>query len=695
MFNLMRNLHLYAFAKRCFLASLLSIPFCSCSDNVDDGNLYTFTGQVITDYLEKTEDMTSFGFIITKARLSDYTQSTLSELLSTRGNYTCFAPTNEAIQIYLDSIYNKPGYDLNDIPDSTAINIAKNCIVDNGDAEAYMAADLAEGSLAKTSMADRFITINLGTDPLTNKSVITVNSSSKIVQADTKLSNGIVHKVDRVLAPSNATLPALISQTKNLNVFSLLLKETGLDEQMTKYRDIEYEDYYAKNPTGKGYDGSSTKAPAHRNYGYTAFVETDSIFNVKWDIPLPELQNGILQNADEILRAVKEKCAAAYPNATSNDSKSPDNALNQFVAYHLLPTRIAFDKLVIHYAEMGYSFKAPENLTINCFEYYETIGIGKERRLMKITEGFTTGGKRINRHSTYNTEDYSEKEVTREGLKISNYNKGYTFNALNGYYYTIDDILLYDDDVPNKVLNERLRFDISSLLPEMMTNGFRRPMEGGNYYIPNGYFDNITINSNTTSYSYLPGYASGWPDLQGDEHNIVGQYDFTIKLPPVPFEGTYELRWAIPTFDSRGMAQFYIGTNKENLAAVGLPVDLRLYPSNPSIGWVSDFFSDGTTKSEDEIIENEKTLRNHGYVNPPLHDGMTTGGKVTTPLRYYANPSYLRVRKIVYTGTMKPTETWYLRVKSVLKSTSTQFVMDWLELVPKNIYNGVEPEDRW
>lgn len=691
----MRKRHLFSVVKRTFFASLLSLPFCSCSDSVDDSNLYTFTGEVITDYLKRTEDVSSFNFILTKAKLSDYSESTLSELLSTRGNYTCFVPTNEAIQIYLDSIYNTTGYDLNQIPDSTAIDIAKNSIIDNGDAAAYMAADLTEGSLEKTSMADRFVTINLGNDPTTNRSVITVNSSSRIIQSDIDVSNGVIHKLDRVMAPSNATLPALIGKTKNLNIFSLLLKETGWDEQMVKYRDLEYEAYYAKNPTGKDLNGSTAKAPEHRNYGYTAFVETDSLFFEKWNIPLPVLQNGIIQNSSQILSALREKCAQAYPNATSNDSKSPDNALNQFVAYHLLPMRIAFDKLVIHYAEMGFSYNSPENLTINCFEYYETMGLGDERRLLKITEGGYTSGKRINRHSTYNTEDYTETNVDRVGLKISNYNSGYTFNALNGYYYTIDDILIYDEDVPNKVLNERLRFDISSLLPEMMTNGFRRPNDGAYFFIPNGYFDNIKVNSNTTRYSYLPGYGSGWPDFQGDEHNIVGQYDFTIKLPPVPFEGTYEIRWAIPTFDSRGMAQFYIGKNKENLPAVGLPVDLRLRPSNPSIGWVSDFLSDGTKKSDDEITENEKAMRNHGYMNPPLHDGMTSGGKVTTSLRYYATSDYLRVRRIIYTGTMKPTETWYLRVKSVLKSTSTQFVMDWMELVPKNIYNGVEPEDRW
>ncbi|MEG1729933.1 MAG: fasciclin domain-containing protein, partial [Bacteroidaceae bacterium] len=132
-----------------------SITFSSCSDKIDDSNLYTFKGDVLTSYFEKNEEFSNFSFLLKKVKLSNYTKSTLSELLSTRGNYTCFAPTNEAIQIYLDSIYNTVGYDIQQIPDSTASSIAKNCIVDNGSANAYMIADFTIGALEKTTMNNR------------------------------------------------------------------------------------------------------------------------------------------------------------------------------------------------------------------------------------------------------------------------------------------------------------------------------------------------------------------------------------------------------------------------------------------------------------------------------------------------------------------------------------------------------------
>ena len=103
--------------------------------------------------------------------------------------------------------------------------------------------------------------------------------------------------------------------------------------------------------------------------------------------------------------------------------------------------------------------------------------------MLKIMEGNRTEGKRINRYvSEYDMSNYYEKTVPRKGILIMESNGGREYNALNGYYYVIDDILYYDEDVPNKVLNERLRFDVCALLPEQVTNGFRRIMNSNDQY---------------------------------------------------------------------------------------------------------------------------------------------------------------------------------------------------------------------
>jgi uncharacterized surface protein with fasciclin (FAS1) repeats len=657
----------------------------SCSDAVDSSDIYTYTGKTVINYLDdNADDYSLYSYILTKVQLSPKSQSTVADLLSARGNYTCFVPDNNAVQSYLDSIYHVKGFDITQISDSIASYIVRNSIIDNGDEDAYLTTEFNSGPMEKTNMDDRYITVTY--DTLDGGTYI--NEKSRVIQSDIEVTNGVIHRVNHVIELSTATLPALISQAENTRIFSILLDITSWTDSMQLYRDDDYE--YNHEEYGYDQDGKKAANPKHRYYGYTAFVETDQVFHDKWGIDLPQVEDGVVLNREDIISQISEKCQQYY-TSTSSDYRSQNNALNQFVSYHLIATRIPADKLVIHYSEMGFGYKNVNNLSIDCFEYYETMG--KQRRLVKLTEGSQTNGKRINRYvSERDLTDYTEVTVPIKGTLISVTNGDYANQALNGFYYPIDDVLLYTDDVVNKVLNERLRFDISSLMPELITNGYRRTMssENSTVHIPTGYFRNFDLDP-SCSYNYLSGYGTTWPDFQGDEHNVTGQYDMTIKLPPVPFEGTWEIRWAVPTFDSRGMAQLYFGTNKSNLTAIGLPLDLRLRPTNPAIGWEAD------TDDEDFNDENDKAMRNHGYMKPPMHDGVTKGGApVTESLRNTTSyQSYLRLRKIIYTGTLKPTETYYLRIKSVLENTKTQFVMDWMEYAPKNVYNGVTPEDKW
>ena len=89
------------------LLVLVSLSFGSCKENIDDSDLYTFTGEMLIDHLENHPDtFSSYVQILGRVHPSQRSQSTMKELLSARGNYTCFAPTNEAIAHYLDSLYN-------------------------------------------------------------------------------------------------------------------------------------------------------------------------------------------------------------------------------------------------------------------------------------------------------------------------------------------------------------------------------------------------------------------------------------------------------------------------------------------------------------------------------------------------------------------------------------------------------------
>ena len=73
-----------------------------CTEEVDESNRYVFKDQTIISYLEKHPDTYSeYLEVLKNTPVSEISQSSLYQLLSARGNYTVFAPTNEAMQQYL------------------------------------------------------------------------------------------------------------------------------------------------------------------------------------------------------------------------------------------------------------------------------------------------------------------------------------------------------------------------------------------------------------------------------------------------------------------------------------------------------------------------------------------------------------------------------------------------------------------
>lgn len=673
------------------LACLIITTFTACSDKVDDTDMYTFKGETVLDILRDKPDYSDFVSILNKVHFSSKSKSTAAQLLSARGNYTVFAPSNEAIAQYLDSIYDTRGYDINKITDSVATSIVKNCIIDSKNTDAYKSTDFNMGVLDRTNLDDRFITVTFEAGK--ESSIIMLNNKSKIINRDLEASNGVVHTIDHVLNFSNSNLAELIKQTPNLQIFGELLKITGWQDSMAKYRDLAYESL--DHGTGLSTSGEVIYAPEHRYFGYTAFVETDSVLATYWNLPTIHYNdNGTIANWSQIYNTIKSKCQEIYPDFTNANPKDEGNAVNKFVAYHLLPMRIRWDQIVQHHCEMGYGYENPDQLGVDCYEYYETMG-KKQRRMMKITEGAESDGKRINRKVTYDYGPYgldlNVKSVQRPGILIYEKNKNYQQQALNGFYYTISEPLVYDDGVPNSVLNERIRWDFSSLLPELITNNYRKIKDNKNHYFPAGYFDRIKMTEGC-NYKYISYYYATIENYQGDEHNISGQYDFTVALPPVPFRGTYEFRISVAHYAALGMAQLYIGTDPNRLHACGLPIDLRLDVSSSAINYQLD--------GEDWDInrQNDKDMRNRGYMKPPQHDGIK-GGQGLPPAESMRSSAvkapYARLRYIVYTGTIDPTQQLYLRVKNVLENTAASFELDYLEYAPKSVYAGSEAEDMW
>lgn len=719
----------------------------SCTESIDEGARYTFTGNTVISYLEKHDSVYSeYLALLDSVYISDFSKSTVSQLLSARGNYTCFAPTNEAIYNYLAELAENgeietPSWDAKefsevnpetgkrDFLEQVRKTIVHNSLIDAGDdMMPYQTSDFSERverqeMLGLANMLNNKLQITPGTN--TRYAINGCDISDKNCNIYTI--NGYIHQVAKVIAPSTQTAAGYFEQViedKKYGFFTIstLLQACGLMEELQKAEDEEYYNALMKgelkdlplHPTfgGSGDSGKSPgRLPERRYYGYTIFAEDDAW----WETALM-LQDSTIHTLTpkEVVEKVAEYVVANnlyMSGATTGDNYTDENnALNQFVTYHVLPARLEPNKLVIHFNELWYNLTTKQK-TASVYDFHTTMG---KRRLLKTYEANKTfDGKRnviylnrfpILKNGTSDADDYTEKgcELGKEGVEI--YNDSTMQKPYNAYIYRISDCLYYNDEMAETFGKERIRIDAATMFKELMTNDIRCNENFSAKYQCVGmpcdndyrYLEDCDIAEGTNFY-YLTGRisnTSSWANYQGDELNVVGNYEMTMKLPPVPKDGTYELRLGISANDRRGMCQVYWGTNKNALPAAGIPFDMRMggeewYVKGGAsmqsiVGWEAD------TKGDDDVnAEIDKKMRNNWYMKAPHY------------FYWYGQSTSLRarsatMRRIVLREHMEANKTYYIQFKSVLEDAETEFYMDYIEFCPKEVYDNPQtPEDIW
>ena len=692
----MRNFFKHS-GQLCALGALLLLGapvfLSSCKEEIDESNFAIKKMQTTADYIDENSQFSLMNALFRRVRLGNVEgASPLHNMLSARGNYTIFLPTNEAVEKYMAE---NGITSIDEMSDDLANTLAKSCIIDNGSNNAYESADLpSSGALPISCLSDRMLSCSLD-----STSTFIINGTSRIIKGDIEVSNGFIHVVDGVISPSLNTLDKQIDVADNLKVFSYLLTHTALCDSLHEYLDKSYENSSRQEKTHMGeFDYVYAQ---HRYIGYTAFVEPDSIYEQTLGLKVEKDAEGNLTNGDAFVAKLKDYVADAYGSNHLDDLKHPYNPINRFVAYHLVYGRMPFNKLVYHCNEYNYKYgqwNAPQtvNMPTNVWEFYTTMGAFPS--LLKITQVGDAGFEHdvdhkiyLNRISLYAdgpSDDYHETGVVPgyAGIIVNADNGDNDNNALNGYYHTINKLLVNDEGTRDELYKRRIRMDIAATLPELATNNYR-----GNYKIAfdPGYLSRMIRQSSSTKMGHTHAQGSGWLAMWGDEFRVFGLYDFIYKLPPVPKDGTYEIRLGLSHGPIRGMAQIYFGDDPDRLAPVGLPYDMRQIPGSntPNIPWVKD--------GDDQTVnrENDKNLRNQGYMKAPMFFTYSTG-RADQPLREFGG-SWCAIRKIVCTEYMKAGKTYYLRFKSALKKLDAELELDYFEYASTPVYNGVEPEDIW
>lgn len=653
------------------------------------------------------------------------------------------------------------GFQSQETLDSIRKVIVLNSILDGSSSNLI----LEMGEIESKNDKDEFPLPNLYNRKLYKTSIdqtdsIFINGTSLIdlKNRDVLTINGRVHRVHGVIAPSNDTMTDLFRQMiaenkKGFIVMAKLILACGLEDTLSKTQDDVWETLYLRgeiqdlknHPTEPDQPGTM---PEHRKYGFTIFAEPDEL----WETELASI--GINKTYDQInVKDIQQYLTTKglYPNAQNDaDYKNEDNIINQFVTYHILPEKLSPDKLVIHYNENGYYFATnKKNYTVPVYEYFTTMG---KRRLLKIFQSAESvkedteredgnAGIFLNRFPILRNGrgDYSDEKVSKNndyhesgqfkaigsahhlyedenvGNKIMFETPGgaYHQNLINSCIYPIQRVLAYTENTQNRLAGERIRIDMAAMFPEFINNDIRRPMSYYSYgatftrAVPitdkYRYVDNLVEIRDGTEFYYFGAYGRGWSNYQMDEFNIIGKYEFTMKLPPVPKKGHYEIRFGVSSGSSvRSMCQVYFGDNINYLPAIGIPMDLRIgfvnhrfrggTNINSNFGYASnDEYKKEATLSMEDQDKISKNLRARGFMKGPkyFHCGASNTADLGIQCEHVT-------RRIMVSKDLDPDKTYYIRFKNVLDDIESQFFMDYFEFVSKDVYdNPVEPEDIW
>lgn len=725
------NMNFLKMTRRAVLMGIgaLAVSFVACNPEPDESDLYTFTGETIESVLSQDSTLTAFHQILTRRGYD--------KMLSTYGRYTCFAPVNEGVSEYCDSLYydeyavipnngmRKPegaaeeySRDLDVMTkvewlnDSLCENIAKYHI---SNTYRDIVSLTSSGGDVTTLLGYSFsFSASTGQTVLANKATIIIS--------DNQTTNGLIHVLDHVIPRYFQTFADVFDRNPDrFSIFAEAFRLTGLADSVTKTTKGDNFDFLqlardGMNLSDQNYwpaNGVNTHGTVDCKVQYTIFAEPDDILRANGinDVQgLIDYANQQYGNAADWYDYVSEN---GIQVSTGDDYTNRFNALNMFIAYHILYAGMSVNWLVYERGNTFYHNKPDAD----SYDYYETM---LPHTIMKIWEPVTTYPNiYINRYRQNNTltdelattGKESTHPVLRQGVSVS---RTGSLQPTNGYIHPINGLLVYDRLVAKGVLNERIRVNCTSLFPELINNGFRSwsqddgnlksPHSTSRMGIPAFYFDNAVFYNikdslvtdeicfNYNLHSYLRCY-------QSDQMQYWGKYDWAFRIPSVP-TGVYEVRIPFAPMTYGSFMQYFIGNSKSiaSMKPFGLPFDARVMTGDPRIGMTNSL------EEEDRGIASDIALHNRGYMRGPYsyfggtgvtawtesNNGRTEWNTGTTP------PGASTVRMVLGRVQLKQGDENWLRVKTLDPNTKGAPVgLDYIELVPVSVLDSQEMVEDW
>ena len=666
---------------------LASVTLTSCSDEPDGENFYTFTGEMASDYLKNRSQYSQFSAIVERAGLMD--------LLSTYGKYTCFVPNDSAVTAYL-SRHGKNS--VSDLSREDCDTIARTHLVAN----MYSTMEMTQDRLPTANMLGRYIATSSGFDADGN-AVVILEGIAQIYNTlkDDSVENGIMQPINMVIEKSNSYVTDVLRDNPKISTYYQALVATGMLEELALVDDPTWNPKSHSKCYYKSHTWSEVAwVPDTKKYGFTFFVVPDDVLTQKYGIAKGDVR-ALYEKACELYDPVYPQDVNAPGHSFENLSDSV-NPLRRFIQYHILNKYVAgtadLTPMEVNIGVVNGAFGFDESL-INPVDWHYTLLPHTMMKVEQLTVSDYVGHgiireRYINRRydKTYNIEG-QHIDATVETDNVH--------DAINGHYFYVDDIVAFTDQVKNIVQNDRIRMDFSSVFPEVICNGLRyegnptqddsndtpddssTPKNGRNYYFPMGYLDGVSF-TNCSVVLRRP-HINFW-SWQGDEWNLFGDYDFTFRIPPVPYSGDWQIRLGFCALETRGVMQVYFDGVPQ-----GIPLDMTKFLNSDL--YIGDRFETDETAakydamSDEDKAQEQKLLKNLGAYRAPrsiFH--------FSTSAKNYFVGNERTYRRILCQTYIDATKDHYLRFRVASdgkQGNNNEFMLDYLELVPKSVY-GVD-----
>ena len=190
----------------------------SCSDDMSGKTFLTSDDIMIDEYIiQKDQSMSTFLDIID--------QTGFRGMIHAYGTYTCFIPTNEAIDSYVKDLGKNTWEEL---PQEVLAEFIKFHIAN----DTLRTSDFVDGKLPEATLSNKYLTTK--TEVTNEGAKVRVNRQGLITKKDIYCANGYIHKIDQVLTPNQLTIGEEIENLpENFALFKKVMKKTGWTDELS------------------------------------------------------------------------------------------------------------------------------------------------------------------------------------------------------------------------------------------------------------------------------------------------------------------------------------------------------------------------------------------------------------------------------------------------------------------------------